>query len=221
MPMLTLVTGTFRNSNNIEEGGASHPEFIMHTQRGFTLIEVLLVVVLIAVCAVAVISTLPSNDKDMAKKPAQLLYQQLRLLNEEAILNGQDFGLRVDDKKSQYTFLTLTEKGWQKLKSDRLPAEVKMASGLSIKFSLGGSVWKSKDRLFESDKLFEESKFRDPDKPKKQAPPNIFILSSGEVTPFSLTLYPAHKSIQQDGWQVLTKANGEILFHRPGDADEK
>ncbi len=64
----------------------------MHSNRGFTLIEVLLVVLLIAICAAAVVTTLPTNKKDAAKKSAQLLYQRIQLLNEEAILNGEDFG---------------------------------------------------------------------------------------------------------------------------------
>ncbi len=68
------------------------------TQPGFTLIEILLVLVLLSVSAVAVISTIPTNSKDVAKKYAQSFYQRIQLLNEEAILSGLDFGVRVDEK---------------------------------------------------------------------------------------------------------------------------
>lgn len=140
----------------------------MQSNRGFTLIEVLLVVLLIAICAVAVISTLPTNKKDYAKKSTQLLYQRLQLLNEEAILNGEDFGIRIDETKSRYTIMTLGEKGWQEKKLDDMPTETTLPSDLSIKFELGGGVWKDNDRLFEPGSLFEDSKFEDSEKEKKR-----------------------------------------------------
>ncbi|MCL9780314.1 type II secretion system minor pseudopilin GspH [Vibrio sp. S4M6] len=194
----------------------------MQSHRGFTLIEVLLVVLLVAITAVAVISTLPTNKKDFAKKSAQLLYQRLQLLNEEAILNGQDYGIRVNETKSRYTIMTLGEKGWQVKKLENMSAQTQLPSDLSLHFELGGGVWKDNDRLFKPGSLFDDSKFDDSDdKEKKQEPPQIFILSSGEVTPFSLTLYPANSSISENGWTVLTKANGQILLRQPGETDEK
>lgn len=68
----------------------------MTATRGFTLLEILLVLVLVSVSAVAVIATFPVSVKDEAKISAQSFYQRLLLLNEEAILSGQDFGVRID-----------------------------------------------------------------------------------------------------------------------------
>ena len=66
------------------------------TQPGFTLIEILLVLVLLSVTAVAVISTIPTNSKDVAKKYAQSFYQRIQLLNEEAILSGLDLTAAIN-----------------------------------------------------------------------------------------------------------------------------
>lgn len=68
----------------------------MTATRGFTLLEILLVLVLVSASAVAVIATFPVSVKDEAKISAQSFYQRLLLLNEEAILSGQDFGVRID-----------------------------------------------------------------------------------------------------------------------------
>ena len=72
----------------------------MQKHLGFTLIEILLVLVLLSLTAVAVIATLPTSQKDLSKQYAQSFFQRLQLLNEEAVLSGKDFGLRVDEVKS-------------------------------------------------------------------------------------------------------------------------
>lgn len=76
----------------------------MKCKRGFTLLEILLVLVLLSMSAVAVIATLPSKQNDDAKEVAESLYQRLQLLNEEAILSGLDYGLRVDEKRTNCIF---------------------------------------------------------------------------------------------------------------------
>lgn len=62
------------------------------------MLEILLVLVLVSLASVAVISTLPTSAKDESKIQAKSLYQRLLLLNEEAMLSGRDYGLRVDEK---------------------------------------------------------------------------------------------------------------------------
>ncbi|MCV6036365.1 prepilin-type N-terminal cleavage/methylation domain-containing protein, partial [Escherichia coli] len=87
----------------------------MRKHNGFTLIEILLVLVLLSLTAVAVITTLPTSQKDLTKQYAQSFFQRLQLLNEEAVLSGKDFGVRVDDTKKTYTLLSLTAEGWKPL----------------------------------------------------------------------------------------------------------
>ncbi len=60
--------------------------------------------VLVSASAVAVIATFPVSVKDEAKISAQSFYQRLLLLNEEAILSGQDFGVRIDVDTRRLTF---------------------------------------------------------------------------------------------------------------------
>lgn len=167
---------------------------------GFTLIEIMLVLVLLSVSAVAVIATLPDNSDDLSKKQAQRFYQRFMLLNEEAVLSGKDFGIRVDESKSTYVYLTLTADGWQELEMDRIPAVTALDESIALQLTLGGGAWGSDDRLFEPSNLFDENMFggdtqsdnlfADEKKKKPQKPPQLFLLSSGELTPFVLAIYP-------------------------------
>ncbi len=110
----------------------------MERSRGFTLLEILLVIVLLAVSSVAVIATFPVSQTDEAKATAQSLYQRIQLLNEDAILSGRDFGLSVDEKKGSLRFLTLTAEGWQLVDKHQFNAELTIDPELILDFQLGG-----------------------------------------------------------------------------------
>ncbi|MEF1288342.1 type II secretion system minor pseudopilin GspH [Vibrio sp. M260118] len=193
----------------------------MRRQCGFTLLEVLLVLVLVSVASVAVIATLPVNAEDGAKKQAQSLFHRMQLLNEEAMLSGNDFGLRVDEKASTYHFMRLQTDGWQQLEQSPIPAQTKLDDNLSIMLTLGGDAWNNKDRLFQPGSLFDEEMFAELEDKQKQRPPQVFVMSSGEVTPFSIAIYPQDGSADEDAWQVVAKENGQILLLAPGERDEE
>lgn len=193
---------------------------------GFTLIEIMLVLVLLSVSAVAVIATLPDNRDDLAKKEAQRFFQRFMLLNEEAILSGKDFGIRINESKSRYVYLTLNVDGWQELEMNRIPAVTELDDDIALQLTLGGGVWGNDDRLFKPGSLFDEEMFADDTfadekKNKPQKPPQIFLLSSGELTPFTLSIYPNIGDAEQDGWRISVKDSGEIRLLLPGESDEE
>ncbi|MDF2153992.1 type II secretion system minor pseudopilin GspH [Vibrio sp. CAU 1672] len=185
--------------------------------HGFTLIEILLVLVLLSLTAVAVVTTLPTNQKDLTKQYAQSFYQRLQLLNEEAVLSGKDFGVRIDEVKSRYVLLSLTEEGWQPLKLKQIPAETKLEDDVALQLKLGGGAWDNDDRLFEPGSLFDEEMFAEEEKREQVKPPQVFVFSSAELTPFTLSFYPEEGDTLNDGWRVIGKETGEILLLEPGE----
>ncbi|KAB0461041.1 MULTISPECIES: prepilin-type N-terminal cleavage/methylation domain-containing protein [Vibrio] len=191
------------------------------TQPGFTLIEILLVLVLLSLTAVAVIATIPTNSKDVAKKYAQSFYQRVLLLNEEAILSGLDFGVRVDEKKSTYVLMALKSEGWQEVEFEKIPSSTELPEELALSLTLGGGVWEDDERLFNPGSLFDEDMFADLEEEKKPKPPQIYILSSAEMTPFVLSFYPNTGDTIQDGWRIRVLDNGVIRLLEPGEEDEE
>ncbi|MGD8118511.1 MULTISPECIES: type II secretion system minor pseudopilin GspH [unclassified Vibrio] len=192
----------------------------MRRHAGFTLLEILLVLVLISLASVAVISTLTVSAEDVAKKQAQALFYRIQLLNEEAMLSGRDFGLNINEEKSTYQFMHLTSKGWQKLDEQHIPEKTELDSGLALMLQLGGDVWSDKERLFEPGSLFDEEMFAEQDDEKKRPPPQVFIMSSGEITPVSVAIYPQQKDAERDAWHIVVKESGQILLLAPGERDE-
>ncbi|MCG3722666.1 type II secretion system protein GspH [Vibrio cincinnatiensis] len=192
----------------------------MRWQRGFTLLEIMLVLVLLSLSAVVVIATLPTTQHSEAEKSAQSLFQRLQLLNEEALLSGLDFGLRVDEKNHRLTFLQFTQKGWQPIDKIGFAAQLPLDDRLGLQFSVGGGAWQDKDRLFIPGSLFDEQMFAEYQEQKAPPTPQVFILSSGEVTPFHLSVYPLQQSMAS-GWQVVVEENGQIHLLAPGESDDK
>ncbi|MDW1810176.1 GspH/FimT family pseudopilin [Vibrio sp. Vb2362] len=189
----------------------------MRKHNGFTLIEILLVLVLLSLTAVAVISTLPPSQKDLSKQYAQSFFQRLQLLNEEAVLSGKDFGVRVDDAKSTYALLSLTSEGWQPLKLKQIPSKTKLEEDITLQLELGGGAWDNDERLFKPGSLFDEDMFAEEEDEKKIEPPQVFIFSSAEVTPFTLSFFPQNGDAFNDGWRVIGKESGQILLLAPGE----
>lgn len=191
----------------------------MKSIRGFTLIEIMLVLVLLALSSAAVISTIPTSKNHLAEQTARSAFEKLQLLNEEAVLSGTDYGLRVDEKQSppQLHFMQLTEKGWQPVQRLQFKAQIVLDPRLNVTFQAGGSAWqKDDDRLFSDDSLFDDNMFAQ-EKKKKDLPPQIFILSSGETTPFTLSFSLPEQS-SQEAWQVVAQDNGDIRLVEPGAA---
>lgn len=192
----------------------------MSKSKGFTLIEVLLVVALIAIMASTVVFSLPDNSRDEAEHQAKSLWLRLQLLNEEAMLSGRDFGLRVEEPKGRYFLQQLDSKGWQPLTLDRLPYETQLLDSLTLEFRLGGSVWLDQDRLFTPSSLFDEEMFAELEEDKVLATPQVFMMSSGEVTPFSIAIYPSESDVAETAWYVVAKENGQIALLPPGEYEE-
>ncbi|EGU35889.1 type II secretory pathway, pseudopilin EpsH [Vibrio ichthyoenteri ATCC 700023] len=192
----------------------------MSKSKGFTLIEVLLVVALIAIMASTVVFSLPDNSRDEAEQQAKSLWLRLQLLNEEAMLSGRDYGLRLDQENNRYFLQQLATEGWQPLQLDRLPHETELIDSLKFEFSLGGSAWQDQERLFNPTSLFDEQMFADVEEKKELPVPQVFVMSSGEVTPFSIAIYPSGSELEQTAWQVVAKENGQIILLQPGEQEE-
>ncbi|MDV7104150.1 type II secretion system minor pseudopilin GspH [Vibrio sp. TH_r3] len=180
----------------------------MNKKAGFTLIEIMLVMVLLSISAVAVIINLPDSKQDITKQQAERFYYRLQLLNEYAILNGRDLGIRVEENKASYSYLQLEEAGWQVLEN-KTYAQTVMPDGISLSLKIGSDAWTNNESLFKQQSLFEEM-FSEEEEKQKIASPQLFVLSSGEVTPFQL-LISANED-RDNGWLVDVKESGLIAL---------
>ena len=141
--------------------------------RGFTLIELLVVLVLLGVLtSLAVLgSGLASSPARKLADEADRLNSLLRVLLDEAVLDNREYGVRFEAHSYQVLRFDPLKSRWQPLddKVHALPDWVQLSievedQGVSLPTAKGD---------------------KDKSAPK---PPQLLILSSGELTPFTLRL---------------------------------
>ena len=74
--------------------------------RGFTLLEVMLVLVIMGLLAGTVVFNISGQSgQDRLKKQVQRFQVVFSMASDYAVLNQQQLGLRIDSDKNQYSFM--------------------------------------------------------------------------------------------------------------------
>jgi general secretion pathway protein H len=175
----------------------------MYTRRtirfkysGFTLLEVMLVLLIMGLATGAVVlSYTGESGRDLLKKQTQRFQVVFNMASDYAVLNQRQLGLRVEDDNNSYFFMYLDEtQKWQKLEFDNTFAEHQLPELFSLELFLTGLPWETDKSLFSSGVFDEELSVSNDaveignEEEKELEPPQVFIFSSGEITPFSVTL---------------------------------
>lgn len=153
---------------------------------GFTLLELLVVLVIIGiVSSFAVLSTgLTGRDKPLNKESQRLL-ALMQMASEESVEKTEELGLTVSNDGYHFLRYDYDQNAWQPLEDD-LFRERRLPDDLTLDLVLEGRPIELGDPSQTDSTATSKSDIKDAkDKPK---PPQILFLSSGEVSPFTLTL---------------------------------
>lgn len=164
--------------------------------KGFTLLEVLVVIALIGL----IISSVQFNFS--GKRPEDTLkkvsYQFAALFENAAnygLLNNVELGLYID--KGSYRFLGYDGIKWSDIAQQDWLATQELPEGITLTLTLDdlpieepllfdSSVFNDQNEEYLSFKAIEEAKKAEQE---KQLIPQVYILSGGDITPFSLTFH--------------------------------
>jgi general secretion pathway protein H len=195
---------------------------------GFTLIEVMVVLLIMGLATGTVmLSYTGESGQDLLKKQTQRLQVVFNMASDYAVLNQRQLGLRVEDKNRSYYFMYLDEEEeWQKIELDKTFAEHQLPKSFNLELSLTDLPWETEDSLFSSEVFDEGLSVSDDgveigqEEDKKLDPPQIFIFSSGEITPFSITLAyePEFSNEQPSYFRVNGQDSTPLTTEGPLDA---
>jgi len=156
--------------------------------HGFTLLEVLVVMVIIGVVISFAALSLKRDDHSLDEE-ARRLQALIALTSQEAVLQSRE--LAVQFSSDGYDFLALDGDQWQPIADDDVLRARHLPEDLVIDYQVEG------DQLTIGTKDDEA------------VPPRIYFLSSGEATPFRLTL---HHHGESDDFILSGDARGKTTL---------
>lgn len=169
----------------------SLPQLVRGRRRsgGFTLIELMVVLVIVATLASLMVIGAGDNAARKLQREAEGLAALLNLAADEAVMQGIELGLFIDG--SGYRFLLLDpESGvWEEIKEKPLQRH-QFEQPYQLQFELDGERLDEQQRS----RIQQLAKSAGGDQPT----PLLLLLSSGEVTPFRLTLRLQGKEVEAE-----------------------
>ncbi|WP_281268919.1 type II secretion system minor pseudopilin GspH [Alteromonas aestuariivivens] len=162
-------------------------------EAGFTLLEVMLVLLLMGLAAgYVVFNAFGVSQVDQLEQQARRLQVIVDMASDYAVLNQRELGLRFEEKDNSYFFVYLDEDDkWQRVEDELYQAQT-LPEPFTFTLNLDDLPWEEEEQLFDRE-LFDENLSVSEDaveigneEDKPIPPPQVLIMSSGEITPFQL-----------------------------------
>ena len=172
---------------------------------GFTLLEMLVVVVIIGiVLSFSVLSLGGDRRGEELDREARQFTELLRLAAEQTVLSGEEWGVQISP--DSYRFLVYTDKGWVVQEEDPLFRERTLTEGTELDVELEG-----REVVLGANLDTDTDDTADKDEADKLKP-TLFILSSGEISPFVMR-FSAKETEQR--FEVKVDARGVLTVGIP------
>lgn len=170
----------------------SLPVLAFSRSRGFTLLEIMVVVLIIGIIMTFAAMTVSSGGDRRVEQEAKRFTGLMRLAVDQSILNAQD--IVVSLKKSSYEFFWLAPDGKPvAIEDESSPFRTReLPDDVELQAEIDG----------------EEMILTDSDDDNKRNPALIYVLASGELSPFSVEV----KRVGEPGLLVTGDYPGNVEF---------
>lgn len=173
-------------------------------QHGFTLIEIMLVLVVISVMAGLATIALGPNPHNTLNREARRLQAVMEMAAEEAVLQGTQWALALPERGYQFLVFDSDKFAWNEVTAKPFALH-QLDSAVSLKLHVEGQHYdpEAGERLARMRTAADQS-----------LRPALILLSSGEITPFRITFrYDQLDSIvvlQSDGVSEIELIEGMV-----------
>lgn len=165
--------------------------------KGFSLLEVLVVLVIIAMSVKMVSYTFDDAEAEELEKQALRVYRVINLASEFAVLNQIELGFHLD--KNVLEFLVFDGEKWSVFDAEELYEPITFGKEYKVNLNIEDLSW-SQDNLLEQANWRELMGTGDDEsllELKKLKVPQVLILSSGEVSAFQFSVELSDRDAEQ------------------------
>jgi len=165
--------------------------------KGFSLLEVLVVLVIIAMSVKMVSYTFDDAEAEELEKQALRVYRVINLASEFAVLNQIELGFHLD--KNVLEFLVFDGEKWAVFDAEELYEPITFGKEYKVNLNIEDLSW-SQDNLLEQANWRELMGTSDDEsllELKKLKVPQVLILSSGEVSAFQFSVELSERDAEQ------------------------
>jgi general secretion pathway protein H len=169
-------------------------------QRGFSLLELLVVVAIIGILVGAVVLSVYTVGYDrQIEQEVQRLRSIVSLLQEEALLQTRDYGLLFTETGYRFYLYNYKDLKWAEITGDQVLAQHALPPDLTFDIALD-------DRALQLLPDFEALQGEDPE-------PQVMVLASGELTPFEASVYRGRAGGHYD---LTVELDGKLAVSQDG-----
>jgi general secretion pathway protein H len=171
--------------------------------RGFSLIEIMVVVFIIGLISAAVVIKFAGNNRDTAlDQEAERLDALFDYVREQAELQTRDFGFRASDHGYSFVVFDVLANQWRPVEEDDALRDRELPEGLEPHMVVEG-----RSIVLDREK-----------KNLKDFQPQILIFANGDLSSFEISLQ--REGVEQ-GARLYTDEQSDIRLLLPGQVAEK
>ncbi|UUK76273.1 type II secretion system minor pseudopilin GspH (plasmid) [Escherichia albertii] len=175
-------------------------------RRGFTLLEIMLVIFLIGLACVGVVQTFATASESTAKKAAQDFLTRFAQFKDKAVIEGQTIGVLIDPPG--YQWMRYYQGQWLPVSATRLSALVTVPKQVQMLLQPGSDIWQKEYTLeLQRRRLTLHDIELELQEEAKKKIPQIWFSPFEPATPFTLRFYSA---AQNACWAVKLAHDGAL-----------
>ena len=198
-------------------------DYKARTSSGFSLIEILIAMAVIALMVGIAIPNLGGGSDRYAKQEINRLLAAIEMVRDLAVIENKEYGLTIDE--NGYRFLVLNdeeeeqEPRWEIISERPELNEYEFPETIEFNMAIDG------DNLFEKAEeevdIFEEDVdiFEEEEEQEKVEPPQIYFLSTGEQNAFTLAIASAEDYMPDKDdpafFRIKGTLTGELMYQGP------
>lgn len=159
----------------------------------------MLVVLLIGMVSLTVVMTLPGKltSEGNVSWQAQRFATVLQFAEDEALISGNELALLIEKNSYQFAVYNYEKQQWLTASVGEIQSKIELPESINLEYSLSDSVWGEIGSEEQDSFIEEQERVAIDEKRQESLNPQIYIMSSGEVSPFTLVFSDAENAEKQ------------------------